>query len=186
MKKTLAIVLIVLGAVILAAGILVLLITNYSKNHIMDGPGMVYSFRSYNLVGEWTEISGTGDKLVFTEKALEYEMYGEKNKSAYEIEEDGFFNSEEEGERKITLTENSFCECLIYHEQEIDGNKVPIISVVEFEYDGRGPVIFGEFVKAENAGFMPENFESELKHKYNDRDAGSSYMLTPSESETNE
>lgn len=185
MNKVLAIVLIVIGAITLAAGIVVFVLVNRANDNILDGPGMVYSFRDYNLAGEWTEIGNGDGKLVFTEYTIAYDIWGEKNSSAYEIDEDGFFNSDEEGERKITLTENSFCEYLIYHEEEVDGNTISILSVIVFEYDGRGPVVFSEFVKAENKDLLPYDFESKLKHRYNDRDGVPSYIMNP-ETETNE
>ena len=44
----------------------------------------------------------------------------------------------------------------------------PILSEMVFEYDGRGLIVFGEFLRKEN---FTDGFESELKKKLNNREA---------------
>ena len=44
----------------------------------------------------------------------------------------------------------------------------PILSGMVFEYDGRGLIVFGEFLRKEN---FTDGFESELKKKLNNREA---------------
>ena len=45
-------------------------------------------------------------------------------------------------------------------------NGRPILSQKEFEYDGRGPILLGEFLREED---FIDGFRSELKHRLNDR-----------------
>ena len=47
-------------------------------------------------------------------------------------------------------------------------NGCPILSEMVFEYDGRGLIVFGEFLRKEN---FTDGFESELKKKLNNREA---------------
>ncbi len=47
-------------------------------------------------------------------------------------------------------------------------NGRPILSEMVFEYDGRGLIVFGEFLRKEN---FTDGFESELKKKLNNREA---------------
>ena len=47
-------------------------------------------------------------------------------------------------------------------------NGRPILSEMVFEYDGRGLIVFGEFLRKKN---FTDGFESELKKKLNNREA---------------
>ena len=55
---------------------------------------------------------------------------------------------------------------LLYHEE--DG--LPIISVMGFEFDGRGIVVLEELLPEDR---LVDGFKSKLAHRLNDRPAGS-------------
>lgn len=52
-------------------------------------------------------------------------------------------------------------------------NGRPILSEMVFEYDGRGLIVFGEFLRKDN---FTDGFESELRKNLNNREAPSMMM----------
>ena len=172
MKKTMAIVLIIIGTVALAAGI-ILLCTDCTGD-IMDGPGMIYSFKINDLSGEWVCVEKENDAtLSFSRSTMTYKgVFGDDGKTDYKVENDGAFGKDEK-ERKIELDGNGPFEYLLYSEEEILGKKVGIVSAIITEYDGRGSIVIEEYVKKDNISLIPDNFRSELCVRYNDREVPS-------------
>lgn len=173
MKITLKTVIIALCVIVLAVAVLLVIRWIRRDSQIMDGPGMVRDFREYALRGKWTEVCESDPgRLQFDASTLKYKnIWGENGSTGYEVDENDYT-----GEVRIDFTEGGPFEYLIYHEEEYEGKPLAVISGIIMEYDGRGPVVFNEFVPEADREEVPDDFVSALARSYNDREPIPSYM----------
>ena len=139
----------------------------------------------YGLDGTWMETEGTWMEtegslprasLHFKGKKLRFKnLFGDSGTVEYQVREknaDGttifieYSHKVKRGERMIERRE--ILELLLHVE-----NGHPILSEEIFEHDGRGPMIWREFVRKED---FVEGFESERKRTLNDRTPTPSMM----------
>ncbi|MBQ4459529.1 MAG: hypothetical protein II911_03925, partial [Clostridia bacterium] len=128
------------------------------------------------LSGDWIEIGSADDSDLCRLKVKNHRIYmtgwgGEKSEFGYTIPSGRNSAGMLDGEVKLELTDCREFENLIYHEEKIDGGKtIPILSATLFEYDGRGEVVFWEFVRIEDAKLVGPDFRSSSCIYRNDRD----------------
>lgn len=188
MRKSTKIVLIILGIVIAVGAVAVFFaIRHTQKYEVMDGPGMVYCWTDYQLHGQWVETdipsSGKRDTMDIDETTICLtDGNGNETKTAYTLPEGVVIEGSPEGEVYLQLEEFIGFDSLIFHEEMLEGESVPIpvISGTIFEYDGRGEIVVAEFVRAEDLYILPEDYESSLMKARNSWEGvPSSYMVVP-------
>ena len=85
------------------------------------------------------------------------------------------------GRYEITFTEYG---CLwasryLLHLETIDEEEIPVLSLMGEELDGRGTIVFEEFVKADDKNKVPDGFRSALCRECNDRKPVPTYKKVP-------
>ena len=134
------------------------------------------------LEGTWIETEQIKDYprtvLHFKGDTVRFEnMYDKAATVRYKVEKekDGSFTVSFEYRYKVKqgngrIVERREMPEFLYHVE----NGRPILSQKEFEYDGRGPILLGEFLREED---FVDGFRSELKHMMNDRPAPPMTMM---------
>lgn len=133
---------------------------------IPDGPGMVHEYGGPALEGEWIELdSDDPARLIIRGSGLRWKnVWGDSGSCGFTAEESRFGN----GIITCTLTPDGSLpfETL---EAQTDGERT-VISGTEMEYDGRGLIVFSEFVRAEELALFPEDYSSPLACYLNERE----------------
>lgn len=161
-------------AVIAIAGFVV--IKFVAPNFILDGPGMAYSFRDYELVGDWVQVdTDEPAKMTINKNTIKYKGIGGENGTvSYDVDDYSPFG-EETNRIKFTDGKAPF-EYFIYHKETVNGIEIGIISGIFVELDGRGPVVFDEYVKEKYASIVPADFTSSFADSCNNREAQPTYI----------
>ncbi|MBQ6453644.1 MAG: hypothetical protein IJJ14_04720 [Coriobacteriales bacterium] len=164
-------ILIALAILLVIGGLALWMIKHNAKNMILDGPDMVYDFAAYELSGEWVEV-GSDDPaiLIFTKDSLRYENF-------YGMDGTATFTYQNRVISGVNCTyievkpndNNPYLAELIYTRDE-RGIPFGVLSLIMFEYDGRGMVVTDEFVMRENLRYVDDDYQSELRHALNDAD----------------
>ncbi len=139
-----------------------------------DAPDLRY--RAGDLDGTWTDIEYPDSELRFRETELTYQnIFGDSGKCGFTVTKELFGIAE--GAMRIEFSEFG-CpfEYLVWHREEIDGRSVGVLSGIIMEYDGRGPVVFNEFLRSDCGVAIPDGWRSAVAHAYNDREPTPSYM----------
>ena len=58
-----------------------------------------------------------------------------------------------------------FVNLILHEEKMVDGTVIPILSATIAELDGRGEIVFAEFVKRDDASSVPSDFSSATKKR---------------------
>ncbi len=175
MVKKIIVIVCALAVVLFLAALALMLVNGIRKQNGGLFPGFPAGGK---LSGEWIEI-GNGDdgdlcRMTVKGRRIRLDIWGEKSECTYSFTP-GLFTAGEE-EVKLSLDGCREFENIIYHEEEIDGRTVPILSGTMFEYDGRGEVVFLEFVRSEDHPFVPADFRSSSYKLRNERDPIPTYM----------
>ena len=171
-KKILLICLILIVFLFLIALILVLI------------RGIVKRSMTGDLAGRWVEIGGSPDfepcRLTVTNRKMFLSGWDEKMVSfGYSVPIRQGTAGMEDGEVKLELTDCRSFENIIFHEEEVGGKTIPILSGTVFEYDGRGEIVILEFVRHEDLPLIPEGFHSSAYSIRNERDPIPTSMMLP-------
>lgn len=118
---------------------------------------------------KWVDIKDKSNVLVIKNDKINFIIYGEKSSSNFKYE-NNFDNT-----IKITISSGPF-EYLIKSIEKLGEEEIEIISGIMMEYDGRGPVVFNEFVKDKDYKKIPKDFRSDVCKKYNDVEPVKTYM----------
>ncbi len=166
--KTLKTVAIVLGVVIVLLTALLVGLILHTRRHVLDGPGMVYDFRDAELGGTWTQVGDRGT-LRFTRTHVSWRgVWGESGRAAYTVDDTGLPPADAEVYIRFPDYDGPF-ESMIWHRETADGQDFGVLSGVIFEYDGRGEVVFDEFLREEDGARVPDGWSSAVAHRRNDR-----------------
>ena len=167
--RVLKVLAIILGAIILILLAVFILLLVGVRRHALDGPGMVYDFREQDLKGRWSEVGGDA-VLNFSVSGVKYtNVWGENGAADYTAEDTGFPAADAEVKLDFPGGGMPF-EYMLFHWEDIDGQTVGVLSGVVIEYDGRGAVVFMEFLRDADGVTVPADWQSPLAHRYNDRD----------------
>ena len=127
--------------------------------------------------GTYSEITGDTEyepaTVMLFPWIIRYDSMGEKGFAIYRTEKS--YLGDDVVELKI-VKGTPPVESYLLHREIIDGRSVWILSDTLFEYDGRGLVIFNEYCKIPDRRYLPDDFESTLKHQLNDREATPTYV----------
>ena len=80
-----------------------------------------------------------------------------------------------ENDSEIFIYSNVF-ESIITSSEEINGEKINILSGIIMEFDGRGPIVVNEFVKEKDYKKIPKGFRSKVCIEHNDVEPVMTYM----------
>ena len=175
MGKKIIMIVCALAVVLFLAALALALVYGIRKQNGALSPGFLTGRK---LSGDWIEI-GSGDdgdlcRMTVKGRRISLNAWGEKSEFSYSIPTDMFTAGD--GEVMLRLNDCREFENLIYHEEEIDGRTVPILSGTLFEYDGRGEVVSQEFVRSEDHPFVPADFRSSSYKIRNERDPIPTYI----------
>lgn len=119
------------------------------KPQVMDGPGMMYDFASYELEGDWTEIcSDTPGTLSFTHDELTYAHEGSSTVSAFQYELD---HSTDSGTISFSNSGFPLAE-LLFRRQVYEYQPVRLL----FETDGN--TVKHIFIRNADMHYLPEGY----------------------------
>ncbi len=132
----------------------------------------VYNSRhSDRLYGEWIQVCTSDEvspsKIIIDKGNITQLTCDEKLKSTYTVDNVVGFDGICENAKQIVFKNNLLFERLIYHTEKFDGEEIEIISGTVFELDGRGEVVFQEFVRSDIVSKLPNSFESEFAEALN-------------------
>lgn len=139
-----------------------------------DAPDLQY--RDGDLDGTWTDIEYPESELCFTGTELSFKnIFDYSGECGFTVTKE--FLGVAEGAMRIEFSEYG-CpfEYLVWHREEIDGRSVGVLSGIIMEYDGRGPVVFNEFLRSDSGVSVPDGWRSAVAHAYNDREPTPSYV----------
>ena len=136
---------------------------------------MERDWKKQNLYGKWNSISPSyPTSLTFTKRKMtdpdgDAHAY-EANPAAYppgqyEIGIEGFGS----------LWTGRY----LLHFETVGEEEIPVLSLMGEELDGRGTIVFEEFVKADDRSKVPDDYRSALYHQYNDRKPIPTYKKVP-------
>lgn len=172
MSKAVKVVLIVLPILALAIAAAVFFI----RLQVLDGPNTAYTWTDYELCYyRWVE-TGTYEgrepaELRFTRDSFTIKAYGNEQTFAYSLPEGTDIYGKPEGEVYLKLSDCTEFQDLIFHEEQVGEELVPVLSATIFEYDGRGEIVIAEFVPEEALKKIPADFRSQTCIERNDREA---------------
>ncbi len=167
------IVLIILAAVLLILVLVFVYFRFFMKNVIWDGPGSVYTWTDYELYSEWVEI-GVPDgrepvRLNFSADRFTMIASGTEKTFRYSLLEGTNVSGIPAGEVYLYLQDCDEFEHLIFHEENIGEERVPVLSGTIFEQDGRGEIVIAEYVRRDDLERLPDGFRSMTCIERNDR-----------------
>ncbi len=141
-----------------------LLVTRYvRRNLISDGPGMVYSFRDYELNGgDWQELwQEDGMILSFEDEILRVIIGEDEIETNYADDLQTFYRI---GETMVIVPERKDLpfQCLLFHKEDIDGSEVAFLTGFS-DMDAKEFVT--EFVREDLEKLLPENYYSEYVNR---------------------
>ncbi len=99
-------------------------------------------------------------------------------RSPYEILSSDYSLTEEHEIVLLRTIERSLLfDHLTLHMEAIGGFEIPVLSRVVFECDGRGDMVFSEFVRVEDLPYIPQGYRSPYAQKLNSRTAQPSALV---------
>lgn len=151
-----------MAVVLILVTVSTLLVCVYSRSHVLDRAGM----ENNPLLGTWLEIGKNGEGVIIIDKDTITckNIWGENEKVKYTTKEHGDYT-------ELVPEESGLFESLYFQGNEIEGRDIDILSGIIMEYDGRGPVVVAEFVQSSVYEDIPEEFQSQMYHNLNDREA---------------
>ncbi len=127
------------------------------------------------LDGGWTAVNafmGERAKMFFQNGILVYKKpHGQWITTKYEMQDLG------KEKRIIANSREVGFEYLVPHAENVNGREIMVISRVVIEYDGRGAIVFDEFVRNDNIADIPEGYMSEYAKILNNRPTLPMHMM---------
>lgn len=141
-----------------------ILVTRYvRRNLISDGPGMVYSFRDYELNGgDWQELwQEDGVVLSFEDEILRVIIGEDEIETNYT---DDLQTVYQIGETVVIIPERKDLpfQCLLFHKEDIDGREVTFLTGFA---DLEAKEFVTEFVREDLEKLLPEGYYSEYVNR---------------------
>lgn len=181
MKKIMKLLIILVVVAVIAIPAVKALIRKNAQNYILDGPGMIYEWPSYELHTTWYDVyKGVdgGPAFSFTDDTFTFLMYGSNDTYSYSLPEGTDIYGKPDGEVYLECEGFTEFDNLIFHEDILEsGEMIAVLSGTIFEYDGRGEIIIAEFVDRDDLDKLPENYRSQLCKSRNDREPISTVMV---------
>lgn len=144
----------------------------YGKAHVMDGDGMTYDAGLKDFQGTWKMIGSyatDADIIVISGTTFE----SGNTKCTYAVSGEDPYNLNLSDSQTITFPDGDgpWYGDLVYYTQDVDGHTVHFLVSFMEELDGRGLIVMDEYVRDEDAEYLPADFESDLCRKLNDSEA---------------
>lgn len=141
-----------------------LLVTHYvRRNMVVDGPGMEYSFRDYELNGgDWQELwQEEPITLSFEDDILRVIIDEEEIETAYTIDAEIVYQI---GDKVMLVPEMKTLpfQSMIYHKEETDDSEISFLTCFA---DAEGKKFVTEFVREDLEKLLPEGCYSELANE---------------------
>lgn len=186
MKKPMLIAVIAAAVVVIVLIAVLLYGRCMRKNHMLDGPGMVYEWPNYELYTDWVEVDPPEGyeptRLDIREGRLTMtDWNGKKSSYPLSLPESVDTCGKPAGEVYLKVENCVEFDDFIFHEETVGEAQIPVISCTIFEYDGRGEIVIAEFVPSRDIDRLPGGFRSSSLVKRNDWEPAPTYVELPAE-----
>lgn len=124
----------------------------------------------FGMFGKWTQIDpydvSDPGRMTVMPFVMRYSVWSDRTTCLYTLKSYHGFGLD--GAFEIVPRTRKVSGELVVHTQYVDGRNIRIISLCDFEYDGRGVIVTAEFVKTKDMKYLPEGFRSDFCSSRND------------------